>query len=56
MNDTNDDLLAKYDEKELIELTESDGNGGTTLACGTWAIATLVSSAFCPTTKCTSKC
>lgn len=50
----NDDMLGRYDELELIELSEQDTHGGT----GPWCIATatFLSAAFCPTTKCTSQC
>ncbi|MFG2226068.1 class II lanthipeptide, LchA2/BrtA2 family [Streptomyces sp. NPDC050161] len=49
------DFLGAYDELELIELGEEDAQGGTTTpACVATSIA--VSTAFCPTTKCTSKC
>ena len=48
------DILGRHDEAELIELSESETHGGT----ADWCIATvtLVSAAFCPTTKCTSQC
>lgn len=43
-------------EDELIEVTEAkDANGAGTPAV-TIPIITAVSSAFCPTTKCSSKC
>ncbi|MDT0549071.1 MULTISPECIES: class II lanthipeptide, LchA2/BrtA2 family [Streptomyces] len=61
------DILGAWDETELVELSEADVHGGTGPACvatglilGITAIqagvATAVSAAFCPTTKCTSRC
>lgn len=60
------DILGAWDEAELVELSEADVHGGTdpiavaTLVVGIAAIqagvATAVSNAFCPTTKCTSRC
>ncbi|MET8558319.1 class II lanthipeptide, LchA2/BrtA2 family [Streptomyces sp. NPDC004959] len=51
----NQDLLGAYDELELIELGDEDAHGGTTTpACV--AVSIAASAAFCPTTKCTSKC
>jgi hypothetical protein len=55
--DDQKDLLGGYDEMELIELGDADVYGGTTWACAiSTAVSTLVTAAFCPTTKCTSKC
>ncbi|GFE16357.1 hypothetical protein Sgleb_44040 [Streptomyces glebosus] len=49
------DFLGSYDELELIELGEDVAHGGTTSpVCIATSVA--VSTAFCPTTKCTSKC
>ncbi|MHA6780232.1 class II lanthipeptide, LchA2/BrtA2 family [Pseudonocardia saturnea] len=48
-----DDILGRYDELELVELGAADAYGGTGWAC---AAASAASAAFCPTTKCTSKC
>ncbi|MFI9238912.1 class II lanthipeptide, LchA2/BrtA2 family [Streptomyces sp. NPDC053079] len=57
MKKDNADLLGRYDEAELVELGEADAYGGTAWACaGVTAGVTIVSSALCPTTKCTSKC
>lgn len=47
------DDLARHDEAELIELSETDTYGGSTWACAT---VSLVSAAVCPTTKCTKEC
>ncbi|MEV6941129.1 class II lanthipeptide, LchA2/BrtA2 family, partial [Streptomyces sp. NPDC051172] len=41
-------------EAELIELSEADVTGGTTPV--SVAVSIAASAAFCPTTKCTSKC
>ncbi|MEU7132735.1 class II lanthipeptide, LchA2/BrtA2 family [Streptomyces cinnamoneus] len=49
----NQDVLGRFDEAELIELSDADAFGGT----GPWCAASaVISTAFCPTTKCTSKC
>ena len=51
------DILARHDEAELIELGETDTYGGSTWACATvGATITLVTQSFCPTTKCTKEC
>ncbi|ADI10109.1 hypothetical protein SBI_06989 [Streptomyces bingchenggensis BCW-1] len=59
------DILGAWDEAELVELSEADVHGGTDpavtgLILGIVAIqagvAVGVSAAFCPTTKCTSRC
>ncbi|GAA4879053.1 class II lanthipeptide, LchA2/BrtA2 family [Kitasatospora sp. NPDC048365] len=50
------DFLGAWDELELIELGEEDAHGGTTTVPCSIAITVAASSAFCPTTKCTSKC
>ncbi|WP_250007698.1 class II lanthipeptide, LchA2/BrtA2 family [Actinoplanes sp. M2I2] len=47
------DLLARHDEAELIELGEADTYGGTAWVCAT---VTLATAAICPTTKCTKEC
>ncbi|MEU2788124.1 class II lanthipeptide, LchA2/BrtA2 family [Streptomyces sp. NPDC007100] len=48
------DFLGAYDELELIELSEQEWHGGTGPVCVAASVA--ASAAFCPTTKCTSKC
>ncbi|MER6143954.1 class II lanthipeptide, LchA2/BrtA2 family [Streptomyces sparsogenes] len=61
------DVLGAWDEAELVELSEGDVHGGTGPACAIISIsvgitaihagiAVGVSAAFCPTTKCTSRC
>ncbi|WP_033317974.1 class II lanthipeptide, LchA2/BrtA2 family [Streptomyces yerevanensis] len=60
MKGKNEDMLDRYDEIELMELSEEDVYGGTAWACATVSVASAVltaaSAAVCPTTKCTSKC
>ncbi|MEV5281265.1 MULTISPECIES: class II lanthipeptide, LchA2/BrtA2 family [unclassified Streptomyces] len=51
-----EDFLGAYDELELIELSEEDAHGGTTTVPCSIAVTTLVSSAACPTTKCSKQC
>ncbi|MDF9468708.1 class II lanthipeptide, LchA2/BrtA2 family [Bacillus sp. FSL K6-0273] len=42
-------------EKVLKKLTESpDLSGGTTIPCG--ELAVVITAAFCPTSKCTTRC
>ncbi|MFD8377695.1 class II lanthipeptide, LchA2/BrtA2 family [Streptomyces sp. NPDC059679] len=59
------DVLGAWDEAELVELSEADVHGGTDPAVTGLiigiigiqaAVATAVSNAVCPTTKCTSRC
>jgi uncharacterized ferredoxin-like protein len=61
------DILGAWDEAELVELSDADVHGGTGPACAIISIslgitalqvgaAVGVSQAFCPTTKCTSRC
>ncbi|MBC7593383.1 class II lanthipeptide, LchA2/BrtA2 family [Cryobacterium sp. Sr3] len=53
--------LGRYTDNELLELTEGDVHGGTTVFCvasvalATWA-ASFVSDNTCPTTACTTRC
>ncbi|WP_419996281.1 class II lanthipeptide, LchA2/BrtA2 family [Streptomyces boninensis] len=57
MHDETEDVLARYDELELIELGEADAHGGSTWACAiATAASAVVTTELCPTTKCTSKC
>ncbi|RZU51343.1 hypothetical protein EV385_3158 [Krasilnikovia cinnamomea] len=51
-NDQND-ILARHDEAELIELSEADTYGGSTWACATVTLATAV---VCPSTACSRSC
>jgi hypothetical protein len=44
----NDDILGRYDETELVELSRSDVHGGTWTPI-TPEIAFTLSEAFCPT-------
>ncbi|MGY0061684.1 class II lanthipeptide, LchA2/BrtA2 family [Streptomyces sp. LZ34] len=61
------DILGAWDEAELVELSEADTHGGSDAALAIIGIsvgiaaiqagvAVGVSAAFCPTTKCTSRC
>ncbi|GAA1956766.1 class II lanthipeptide, LchA2/BrtA2 family [Amycolatopsis minnesotensis] len=54
MPEKNDDILGRYDELELVELGDTDAHGGSWTV--TIPISVAASIAFCPTTKCTSKC
>lgn len=58
--ENNEDLLGRYDEMELVEVSGVEAYGGTGVGCATIsvasAVATAASTAACPTTKCTSKC
>ncbi|WP_167364450.1 class II lanthipeptide, LchA2/BrtA2 family [Streptomyces regalis] len=56
MQEKHEDILGGYDELELVELGEEGVYGGTAWACATVSVASAVSAAVCPTTKCTSKC
>lgn len=44
------------DEKELQELADVETPEGGTLVEATIAVSVAVSTGFCPTFKCTSKC
>lgn len=50
------DPTGMINEDELVEVTEAkEANGGATPAV-TVPLTIAVSAAFCPTTKCSSKC
>ncbi|MER5547009.1 class II lanthipeptide, LchA2/BrtA2 family [Streptomyces sp. NPDC001118] len=50
------DLLGAYDELDLIELGNDDAQAGTDPVDISIAATAVASAAWCPTTKCTSKC
>ncbi|GCD97071.1 class II lanthipeptide, LchA2/BrtA2 family [Embleya hyalina] len=50
------DSLGRYDEAELIELSEADVYGGFTTSALCVATITLITATMCPTTACSSKC
>ncbi|GGL66918.1 hypothetical protein GCM10010129_07900 [Streptomyces fumigatiscleroticus] len=57
MQGANEDLLGRYDEAELVELSEAEVHGGTNpTAVGTVIIGTLVSWFTCPTVVCSNSC
>lgn len=53
--------LGRYTDSELLELTEGDVHGGTTIPCAASLafasfVASFVSNNTCPTTACTERC
>jgi hypothetical protein len=61
MYEKKDDVLGRYDELELIELSEADTYGGgspaiISAATAVAGVGVAVSVPFCPTSKCSSQC